>query len=81
MASTKDNEKDILMHIENDFDILNSAIDVRMELEDCEKGTQDKIKEFNISAKLSALSKGMNTILLATEAQIKTVCTHQLRII
>ena len=44
LASTKDNEKDILMQIENDFDVLNSAIDVRMELEDCEKETQDKIK-------------------------------------
>ena len=81
LASTKDSEKDILMQIENDFDVLNSAIEVRMKLEDCEKETQDKIKEFNISAKLSALSKGMNTLLLVTEAQIKTVCTNQLRII
>ena len=81
LASTKDNEKDILMQIENDFDVLNLAIDVRMELEDCKKEAQDKIKEFNISAKLSALSKGMNTLLLATEAQMKTVCTNQFRII
>ena len=79
LASTKDSEKDILMQIENDFDVLNSAIEVRMELEDCKKETQDKIKEFNISAKLSALSKGINTLLLATEAQIKTVCTNYLR--
>ena len=45
------------MQIENDFDVLNSAMGVRMELEDCEKETQDKIKEFNISAKLSAYQK------------------------
>ena len=81
LASTKDNEEDILMQIENDFDVLNLAIDIRMELEDCEKETHNKIKEFNISAKLSALSKGMNTLLLATEAQMKTVCTNPLRII
>ena len=32
LAAKKDNEKDILTQIENDFDILNSAIDVRMAL-------------------------------------------------
>ena len=36
LAATKDKEKDILTHIENDFDILDSAIDVMMALEDCE---------------------------------------------
>ena len=43
--------------------VLNLAIDFRMELDDCEKETHDKIKELNITAKLSALSKGMDTLL------------------
>ena len=81
LASTKDNEKDILMQIENDFDVLNSAIDVRMELEDFEKENEDKITEFNISAKLSVLSKGMKTLLLVTEVQMKMVCTNQIRVV
>ena len=42
-----------------------------MELEDCEKETKDKIKELNISAKLSFLSKEIDTLLLATELQLK----------
>ena len=45
LAATKDNEKYIQTQIKDDFDILDSAIDVRMELEDCKKETQDKIKE------------------------------------
>ena len=71
-------KKDILAQIENDFHILDSAIDVRMALEDCEKETQDKIKELNVTAKLSALSKRMDTLLLATGQQMEMVCTNQL---
>ena len=81
LAATKDKEKYFLTQIENDFDILDSAIEVVMALEDREKKTQDKIKELNISAKLSALSKGMDTLLLATKQQIEMVGTNQLRII
>ena len=51
-----------------------------MELKDCKKETQDKIKELKISAKLSALSKGMDTLLLATEQQMEMLSTNQLRI-
>ena len=80
LAATKDNEKDIMTQIKNDFDILDSAVDVRMELEDCEKETQDKIEELKISAKLSALSKDMDTLLLATEQQMEMVSTNHLRI-
>ena len=40
LAAIKDNEKGILTQKENDFDVLNLAIDVRMEFEDCEKGTR-----------------------------------------
>ena len=80
LAVTKDNEKGILAQIENDFDILDSAIDVRMALDDSEKETQDKIKELNVTMKLSALSKRMDTLLLATEQQMEMVCTNQLRI-
>ena len=39
--------------------------------------TQDKIKEFNIPAKLSALSKGMDTLLSATEAHMEIVRKNQ----
>ena len=80
LAATNDNEKDILTQIKNDFNILDSAIDVRMELEDCEKETQDKIKEIKLSAKLSALSKGMDTLLSATKQQMEMVSRNQLRI-
>ena len=63
LVATEDNEKDILTQKENDFDVLYWAIDVRVELEDCEKETHDKIKKLNITAKLSTLSKGMDTLL------------------
>ena len=39
--------------------------------------TQDKMKEFNVSAKLSALSKEMDTLLSATEAQMEIVRKNQ----
>ena len=40
LAAIKDNEKGILTQKENDFGVLNLAIDVRMEFEDCEKETR-----------------------------------------
>ena len=79
LATTDDNEEDILKQIENDFDCIISAIDTRIEIEVFEKETKRKIKDFENSAKLLPLAKKLDTLLTKTESQMTMLRTNQLK--
>ena len=51
LVTTEDNEEEILKQIENDFDCIISAIDIRIELEVFHKETKYMIKDLETSAK------------------------------
>ena len=80
LVTTDDNKEEILRQIENDFDCIISAIDIRIELEVFERETKRKIKDFETSSKLLPLAKTLNTLLSKTESQMTMLRTNQLKI-
>ena len=80
LATTDDNEEDILKQIGNDFDCIISAIDIRIELEVFEKETKRKIKDLQTSAKLLPLAKKLEKLLSKTDSQMTMLRTNQLKI-
>ena len=81
LATTKDNEEEILTQIENDFDCIIMATDIRIELEVFEKETKDKIKDLKTSAKISPLAKKLDTLVSKTESQMTILRRNQIKII
>ena len=80
LASTKDNEEEILTQIENDFDCIIMAIDIKIELEVFEKETKDKIKDLKTSAKILPLAQKLDTLLSKTESQMTILRRNQIKI-
>ena len=80
LVATDDNEEEILKQIENDFECIISAIDIRIELEAFDKETKYKIKDLETSAKNITISQKLDYILLKSESQIKVLRTNQLKL-
>ena len=80
LATTNDNEEEILKQIENDFDCIISAIDIRIELEVFDKETKYKIKDLETSAKILPLAKKLDNLLSKSESQMKVLRTNQLKL-
>ena len=80
LAKTDDNEEEILEEIENDFDCIISAIDIRIELEVFDKETKYKIKDLETSAKILPLAKKLDNLLSKSESQIKVLRTTNLNL-